>query len=216
MHSNRITRSCRKCGAEFQIKPSRLKSNRGSYCSKQCHYTGQSDNPEERFWSKVLKTDSCWLFVNRKGECRKSQYGNFRASHGTTVQSHRYSYELANGPIVGSLYVLHKCDTPACVRPDHLFLGTALDNMHDMIQKGRGKTPPLPHYRGDDHYARTNPEKLARGERCHSAKLTAADVVEIRKRYSSGETKASLSKSYGVKPVSISRVISRRSWKHIP
>ena len=78
----------------------------------------------ERFWSKVNKTESCWLWM---ASTVWNGYGRFRV--GSTLQrAHRISWELYNGPIPDGLSILHSCDTPACVRPDHLFLGTQEDN----------------------------------------------------------------------------------------
>lgn len=89
----------------------------------------------ERFWAKVRKTESCWLWTgcaNNKG------YALIRPS-GTEPKKlvHRISYIMAYGPISDAVCVLHRCDTPLCVRPDHLFLGTKADNNQDMKTKGR-------------------------------------------------------------------------------
>lgn len=85
---------------------------------------------EERFLDKVNKTDACWMWV---GARNKRGYGNIQG-----VLAHRISWELYNGPIPDGLLVCHRCDTPGCVNPDHLFLGTHQDNSRDMIAKGRG------------------------------------------------------------------------------
>ena len=80
------------------------------------------------FWKIVEKGPVCWLFKPRS----KSYYGYFKGK-----VAHRYSWALANGPIPKGMFVLHKCDVPHCVRPDHLFLGTASDNSLDAHRKQR-------------------------------------------------------------------------------
>lgn len=87
-----------------------------------------------RFWSDVRKSDGCWLWT---GTITSGSYGIFRRDDGTRVRAHRYSYELEYGVAPAALFVCHTCDTPLCVRPDHLFLGTALDNVRDKVAKGR-------------------------------------------------------------------------------
>lgn len=90
---------------------------------------------EERFWAKVDKTDDCWLWTAHR---QATGYGQFSPSPGHPVGAHRFAWELAHGPIPAGMYVCHHCDVRACVRVDHLFLGSPRDNMADMVAKGRG------------------------------------------------------------------------------
>lgn len=90
----------------------------------------------ERFWSKVnKKTNSgCWEWTARKND---DGYGTIKINN-KQCYSHRFSWQLFNGFILKGLFVLHKCDNPSCVNPDHLFLGTKKDNAKDRDNKGRG------------------------------------------------------------------------------
>lgn len=89
----------------------------------------------EKFWSKVQKTKDCWLWI---AAVNNGGYGAF-AYEGRRVMAHRLSYEIEYGPFDKKLFVLHRCDNPRCVRPDHLWLGTQFDNMRDCASKGRNK-----------------------------------------------------------------------------
>jgi hypothetical protein len=104
---------------------------------------------EERFWKKVNKTEDCWLWLGHL-----QRYGRFKPQgirNSPQVLAHRYSYELHFGPIPIGMNVLHKCDNPACVNPDHLFLGTQKDNVIDMMNKGRGSIHIASLYRWKNH-----------------------------------------------------------------
>lgn len=91
---------------------------------------------EQRFWMKVNKTASCWLWTAGTSAGR---YGNFTTpEHQKGMKAHRFSWALHYGPIPDGLLVLHKCDVGLCIRPDHLFLGTQADNVKDCEAKGRG------------------------------------------------------------------------------
>ena len=112
----------------------------------------------DRFWKKVRKTAEagCWLWT---GSTIKGGYGTIKVN-GVVMLAHRVSWILAGRELPGSLWVLHDCDTPPCVNPDHLFLGTHQDNVDDKVQKGRSHRPT--------------------GEKNPSAKLTRKQVEEIR------------------------------------
>jgi len=93
---------------------------------------------EERFWSKVEKTDGCWNWLFG---CDKDGYGFFCVGVGkSNVKAHRFAYSLSHPDegITGKI-IRHTCDNPKCVNPSHLLVGTAQDNMNDKMQRGRWK-----------------------------------------------------------------------------
>lgn len=99
-----------------------------------------------RFWSKVRKAEGegCWLWQGARGAGGYGQIGVWRQGPNgrrvlVKIGAHRVAWELTNGSVADGLHVLHRCDTPACVRPDHLFLGTSSDNGADMVAKGRAR-----------------------------------------------------------------------------
>lgn len=89
----------------------------------------------------AIPTHGCWEWLG--GVFKDSGYGKFNAGRvngrGVTVYAHRFSFEMFIGPIAHGQQVLHRCDNRRCVNPDHLFLGTQRDNMHDMLSKGRAR-----------------------------------------------------------------------------
>ena len=145
---------------------------------------------EERFWTKVHKTSGCWLWTGTPNE---HGYGRINRGKGIRVYAHRLSWELVNGSLLEELCVLHKCDTPLCVRPDHLFLGTRVDNAADRDKKGR---------LGD-----------RKGESSNRAKLTDGQVRDIRSRRE--QSQRALAKEFGVTPSHICNIRSGRLWAHI-
>lgn len=157
----------------------------------------------ERFWEKVNKDGpapvhrpelgACWIWTASVNP--RTGYGWISVGK-SMRQSHRISWEFTNGPIPDGQCVLHRCDNSSCVNPAHLFLGTQIDNIADMVAKGR--------------------QRSRQGEKVNTAKLTAEKVQEIRERFANGETnRASLAREYGVSDVMISYIILRKSWKHI-
>lgn len=168
----------------------------------------------DRFWSKVEKTEECWLW---KGAKHKNGYGSIvldgrRLSRKYSTPS-RVAWILERGMVPCGMEVCHHCDNPECVRPEHLFLGSHSDNMQDMARKGR------------QAYQR-NPEIAPRGQEVASSVLTDEQVREIRDRYGpavgrggpkirGGAKQSDLAKEFGVSQVTISAIIRRKSWGHI-
>lgn len=177
-----------------------------------------------RFWAKVDQSDpdGCWLWT---GYRMNMGYGIIVFAK-RRYYTHRVGYTLQNGPIPDALFVCHHCDVPACVRGDHLFLGTCQDNMTDAANKGRI-------HHGDDHWSRQWPERVARGERNGShllapekrahgarhgmARLTETDVLSIRHRHDQGTSSIqTLANEYGFTYGSMWTICRRQSWKHLP
>lgn len=150
----------------------------------------------DKFMEKVMPEPNtgCWLWSDNLSE---KGYGNTvkMLPTGKSIRgAHRISFYLHNGEFDYSKCVCHKCDTPCCVNPDHLFLGTPQENTMDMKLKGRA----------------------SKGEHIPTAKLTESNVIEIRNRYAiGGHTTRSLAKEYGIDHGNLSGIIRRDTWKHI-
>lgn len=142
-----------------------------------------------RFWSKVQKTNNCWIWLTGK----RKGYGVFCANY-KTLFAHRFSWELYFGAIPKDLHVLHKCDNRACVNPDHLFLGTQKDNINDMVEKNR----------------------QAKGENHGESKLTEKQVLKIRELYSRDDiSQRKLAKKFKITQTMIGYIVNKQSWKHL-
>lgn len=176
-----------------------------------------------RFWNKVNKEGPvpfhaphlgpCWLWTGYRG---KFGYGIF-AADGRRVKAHRVSRLISTGENT-TLHVLHDCDNPACVRPNHLRSGTPKDNSDDMVAKGRhhGITKPGCMPRGDRHHFRIRPETVARGTCHYRAQLNPEIVRDARRRFDAGEATArELAAERGVRRETMSKVVHRITWKHV-
>ena len=147
------------------------------------------DRAQKNFWAKVDKGSSCWIWT---GALARGGYGAFsvrRRPYQYHYKAHRYSWYLEYGDPY-ELMVCHLCDTPLCVYPSHLFLGTNAENLADMSKKGRA----------------------ARGERSANAKLTESQALEVL--VTSG-THQSIADRYGVSRVIVTQIKNGTRWSHL-
>jgi len=146
----------------------------------------------QRFWDNVEEVESgCWEW--RAGRL-KDGYG--KAFLGGHWLAHRLAYTVLVGPIPEGLNVLHHCDNPPCVNPEHLFVGTQSDNMRDCVAKSRMR----------ENSGEANPH----------AKLTVTQVVEIRARCRPGRgspvNQTRLAEEYGITQAQVSAIVLGKSW----
>lgn len=154
-------------------------------------------NPDLKAWLAercVPEPNSgCWLWMRW---CDRDGYGKpGRSGRCTERLAHRISFEIHHGPIPAGVSVLHRCDTPSCVNPDHLFLGDQLANMTDMVEKGRRAS--------------------FKGSRHGMAKLVESDVVAMREAARAGAKSPALSQRFGVSARHIRSILRRELWQHV-
>ena len=153
-----------------------------------CLFFDSVSNTVDDFWNNCKKSDGCWEWQLRRD---KEGYGHFFIDNRRWL-AHRFSWTLINGPIPDGLQVLHSCDNPPCIRPDHLSLGTNLENNRDKIAKNR--------------------DVIFEGSRHANSKLNEAKVVEIRKR-AVAESYSSIARSYEVSVSTISEIVNGLRWR---
>lgn len=230
-----MPKTCTKCSqmkeiGEFYTNP-QSRDGHHSWC-KECNRQqirnrrarerGDKQRPtlEQRFWRKVEKRgeDDCWEWIGAAIKESRRHIVPFRRGvfhigyeNGKQVKEYAYrtSWRLHHGDIPEGLMVCHKCDNGICVNPKHLFLGTALENNHDMIAKGRAKFQRYP----VNHPIREKFEP--RGERSHHHKLTNNDVFQIRHMKENGASLSEIAQEFEVNQSTISLIVNRKRWTHI-
>lgn len=160
-------------------------------------YVRTAQRESELFWAKVgpVNKNGCRLW--QASFFPQTGYGCFNRMAGGVKRAetaHRMAWLLTNGPIADGLHVCHTCDIRACCNPDHLFLGTPMDNRQDCKRKGRGN----------------------HGEKNGRAKRTEKWVMRLRRAQRAGATWAQLSVRFGVSEKEVYQVVSGANWKHLP
>ncbi|MBY6385470.1 helix-turn-helix domain-containing protein [Rhodococcus qingshengii] len=149
------------------------------------------DSDTRRFWAKVDKSGDCWEWTAAR---MKTGYGRFGIGSTNVWQAHRFSALLAWGQLSPGALVLHRCDNPACVRPEHLYEGNNFDNNADMVTRNRFNLP------------------LLRGTKNNQAKLTEDQIREMRKRFNGGTSRTQLGREFGVSRQTASGIIAGKGW----
>lgn len=182
------------CGIEKKIYKHILLSQKfkSCECQKNKIYLEYLDTIRNRIIGSIKISDkSCWEWQKSKSKQGYGQCGFLGKVH----LAHRISWKVFNGDLYPNILVLHKCDNPSCVNPEHLFLGTDKDNVMDSILKNRFHR--------------------AKGEQHHFSKYSTAQIREARLLKEKGLTYRVISEKTGIALKSLSGIINRKAWKSV-
>lgn len=185
-----MTLVCVQCGTPL-VKPAERSAKYWAtrkFCDLDCVKAFKTS--DVRFFEKVdvRSPDECWPWL---GNLDAQGYG-YLVMRGRPWRASRFMYMSRKGPLHPELFVLHSCDNPLCVNPDHLRLGTAADNSRDMVTRGR--------------------QCAREGEKNTQAKLNEGDVRAI---LASSASVSELADMFGVTHGAISMIRSRKRWRHV-
>lgn len=168
---------------------------------------------ELRFEAKTARgegDDACWLWTAGKD---KDGYGKFTVqrpdgSGQRHVRAHTFAWERAHGPVPAGMVLMHRCDTPACVRVDHLRLGTVAENVADRVAKGRSA-------RGlrSGHY--TKPERMPRGARHGNSTIGEEQARRVRELLGSGLMPAEIAGAMRISVHVVRQIRAGKTWRHV-
>lgn len=151
----------------------------------------------ERFYDRVDQSGECWIWTGAVNH-RRGGYGYFYDDDTRLRRAHRVAWEMDFGALSEDQVVMHTCDTPSCVRLDHLRLGTQQENLTDMRWKGRGTVPPI-----------------ELGVQRYNARLDEEKVRRLRAARAAGESIAALARGMGVSATAAKRAARGDGWKHV-
>lgn len=191
--------NCAFCDKEFIAKRSGVINNSSIFCNRKCFIDFKIATRYYGFYDHIEVTKSCWIWG---GSVDKNGYGKF-----CNGRSHRFSYFLHFGEFPKDMWVLHTCDNPQCVNPNHLFIGTNQDNVDDRERKNRGA-------KGLKNGSYTKPETRRIGSLNGLSKFTEEQIVEIR-NMSPDKSQSQIAKIFNTTQVNIGRIINRKTWKHV-
>jgi hypothetical protein len=195
---------CKNCGEPFYVQACHDIGGtlpQKKYCGRQCYVNGHyHKTADELLWERIDKNhpSGCWVYqgaADRRGYGRPAKL--LEDGRRQRYYAHRRSYEIHKGPIPKGKLVLHTCHNPPCCNPDHLYLGNDQDNANDRVAAGRGTF----------------------GERNSHAKVTAAQVQEIRAAYWYRNGRSNiheLAAKYGISHITAGAIVSGRTWRHLP
>jgi len=206
----RPIKKCENCNSEFTTS---LSYKMKKYCSKKCYSLTMEGIEKPSFWETaseenklerlrqsfekyiIRNKEGCWGW---KGSLKK-KYGSLQyGGKYKSISAHRASWILNFGPIPEGMFVCHNCpggDNPNCFNPNHLFLGTPTDNVHDMHKKGRAN--------------------ILKGQEAPGSKLTEFQIMEIKKLLKQNITLQDIADKFNVHIFTISDIKNNRTWKHI-
>lgn len=209
----------RRCGYDAMIKPGKpcaqcgriFKSwqKRARLCSHACRDASMRVSLEDRLWRGVTKGEGCWLRLQSLDPDGYSRVSGKPERH--FIRAHRLAYELTYGPIPDGLVVRHLCPgggNPACIRPDHLAVGTQADNVADRVAAGHNAN-------GVRNGSYSQPERRRRGEEHGCARLTENDVRQIRLARAQGALLRDIASAFGTSQTNVSSICRRRIWQHV-
>lgn len=204
-----VERICQFCGKKFLVWPAWIRKGGGKFCSRSCHHGSRKGQRFEivcnecgkkftsgttaykicsvcLFWTHVKKMglDECWPWTGPKYQ---QGYGSAYL-HGKMTRANRGMWTIYNGTIPDGKFVLHKCDNRICVNPSHLYLGTHLDNMRDIVMRNKHRK---------------------------TAKLKRSDIPNIRAMIKDGESYNEIAKKFNVCGGTIYNVDRGRNWSHV-
>ncbi len=142
-----------------------------------------------------IKINGCWIWKGAKSgsPSKNIRYGYINID-GKARRVHRVFYELYYNADIKGKTLMHSCDNPSCINPEHIFVGTPQDNMDDMINKGRDRHP--------------------RGE-ANKSKLNEKDIFEIKEMREQGETFVAIAKEFDISATHARNIVNNKKWKHV-